>query len=293
MPANLSADVAAVFASAQSAAVRPQSFSHPAVFRIGDTASAAKKPALKTGFALLDGVLPDGGWSRGELCELLCDDVGIGELGLLLPTMRLAERGHCLWIAPPHLPHAPALAAAGLSLKNLTIVDSPRAEDSLWAAEQALTSAAADMVCVWANSAMSDTSLRRLKHAASLGGAMCWLMRPRMFAAHASPASLRIALGGCADGRLALNLIKRRGLPPNKQISLMTRTLPCLLRAQSLATHDASRASQVNAESTPRGALHRWLEETFGHVVSGAVANTAASPSMLPAIRERRMSPDR
>ena len=42
---------------------------------------------LATGFPSLDRELPDGGWPRGALTELLCDHTGIGELALMLPAL--------------------------------------------------------------------------------------------------------------------------------------------------------------------------------------------------------------
>src|SRR5438093_10615934 len=83
--------------------------------------------ALPTGFAALDAELPGGGWPRQGLTEVLADPPGIGELELILPALAaLTGTGkRVVWVAPPHIPYAPALAAAGVDLVNLLIVAPP------------------------------------------------------------------------------------------------------------------------------------------------------------------------
>src|SRR5437763_13293581 len=110
---------------------------HP-VWRGGAALTAV--PALATGFPDLDAELPGGGWPAGALTEILGRHEGIGELQLLLPALAaLTSAGkRAVWLAPPHLPYAPALAAAGVDLANLVVVRAPGRHDALWAAEQAL-----------------------------------------------------------------------------------------------------------------------------------------------------------
>ena len=274
-----------------------------AVFRVGELGGVSTAPnVIGTGFAGLNRELAGGGWPRGELTEILCDGVGMGELALLLPAMlnlqavnpaalantgRSAGGGGCVWIGAPHLPYAPALRDAGMDLTKVFIIDSTRAEDSLWAAEQSLASGAMDSVSVWINGAIADTSLRRLKHAAMSGGATCWLMRPTLFARHASPAPLRMMLKGEASGELTINLIKRRGLPPNKTIILQSRSLPCLGRKrlqeqQQRITQNIAQSITTQTSTPPSTPLRDWLGRTFGQ------AALQATP-----VRSRSMSPDR
>src|SRR5882672_11638222 len=80
--------------------------------------------SVSSGFPGLDAELPGGGWPAGALTEILSAHEGIGELRLLGPALAgLSQRGLRLaWIAPPHLPYAPALAAAGIDIANLVIV---------------------------------------------------------------------------------------------------------------------------------------------------------------------------
>ena len=81
-------------------------------------------PSVPSDFPALDAELPGGGWPASALTEILPQHEGIGELRLLGPALaRLTRAGRCLaWIAPPHLPYAPALAAAGIDLARLLIV---------------------------------------------------------------------------------------------------------------------------------------------------------------------------
>src|SRR5690606_14965404 len=92
----------------------------------GDRFAATTLPVVASGFSALDRELPGGGWPRGALTELLCDGAGQGELSLLLPalTQLCANGGWLILIAPPHPLHAGALAAAGIPLERLLLVES-------------------------------------------------------------------------------------------------------------------------------------------------------------------------
>src|SRR5258706_12995310 len=109
---------------------------HPRVWR--GNALAGGVPAVPTGFAELDAELPGGGWPAGSLTELLVPAKGIGELGLLLPALaRLTCAGkRGVWLAPPYLPHAPALAAAGIDLPDLGLGRAAGPRDALLAPGQ-------------------------------------------------------------------------------------------------------------------------------------------------------------
>ena len=90
---------------------------HPALWRGG---GASTPETVPTGFRTLDARLPGGGWPLSTLIELLVPAAGVGEIRLLLPALRTlakADGGEprwIAWLAPPHLPYAPALADAGL-----------------------------------------------------------------------------------------------------------------------------------------------------------------------------------
>ena len=88
---------------------------------------AAATDGEPTGHAALDDLLPQRGWPRRALTELLLPADGVGELSLLMPTLaRLSREGGTLaLIAPPYLPYAPAWQAAGIDLGVLQVQRSP------------------------------------------------------------------------------------------------------------------------------------------------------------------------
>jgi hypothetical protein len=198
---------------------------HPGIWRGSDIARTAC-PGIATGFAALDAELPGGGWPRGALTEILPQHEGIGELRILGPALaQLAAQGKFIaWIAPPYLPYAPALAAAGIGLERIVIVKTVKDSDSLWAAEQALRSAACGGVLVWPRD-IRFAQLRRLQLAAEGGRCLAVLFRPTQAAREPSPAALRIALATAAGG-LALSILKRRGAPLSRPIFLPALSAP-------------------------------------------------------------------
>lgn len=182
----------------------------------GGAPSGAAAQAAPTGYAALDAVLPGGGWPVGGLAELLCDAEGVGELQVVLPALAaLTAAGHRVaWLAPPYLPYAPALKAAGVRLAGLTVVRAPGRRDALWAAEQALRSGAFHALLLWLPRA-SYAELRRLAVAAQAGPGFALAFRPPEAGCESSPAVLRMALEPAAEaaGHPALRILKRRGLP--------------------------------------------------------------------------------
>jgi hypothetical protein len=209
----------------------------PSVFRCGELPPGIA-PGIPTGFAGLDAEIPGGGWPVGALTEVLCDACGAGEASLLLPALRYLTRAAdwrgrgLLLVDPPHLPYAPALAEAGIDLDLLAVVRPKTEEDALWAAEQALRSGAAGAVLVWARSARGTDSaqryqrLRRLQLAAAAGGGIGILFSASSAATLSTPAALRLALSTTPQGRLAVTLVKRRGLAQPKTVTLSPRRMP-------------------------------------------------------------------
>ena len=165
-----------------------------------------------TGHAALDALLPQGGWPRRALTELLLPADGVGELSLLLPTLARCTRAgeRVAMIAPPYLPYAPAWQAAGVDLAQLRIVDaSPR--DALWAFEQCLRSGACAAVVGWPQQA-DARALRRLQVAADSGQCLGFVLRDRRHAANPSPAALRLEAVRDTRG-IAWQVRKCRGGP--------------------------------------------------------------------------------
>jgi cell division inhibitor SulA/protein ImuA len=123
-----------------------------------------------------------------------------------------------VWLAPPYLPYAPALAAAGVNLEHLAVVSAPGRRDALWAAEQALRAGCCHALLGWFRKAAYD-DLRRLAVAAEASSAWVALFRPLAAAAESSPACLRLVLEPDGDA-LAVKILKRRGAPLARALRL-------------------------------------------------------------------------
>jgi len=179
----------------------------------GGAPAAATARALPTGFALLDRELPGGGWPAGALTEIMAVREGVGELRLVLPALAAltAAGGRIAWLAPPHLPYAPALVAAGVRIEHVVVVRAPGRRDALWAAEQVLRAGSCRALLAWLPAARY-TELRRLAVAAEASSGFTILFRPPEAACESSPCCLRLALEA-SDGRLIARILKRRGAP--------------------------------------------------------------------------------
>jgi len=190
---------------------------HPGIWR-GNQRAQTADDALPTGFAALDELLPGGGWPRGALTEVLLSRQGIGELRLLMPTLaRLSEaEGWLAWVAPPYVPYAAALAAAGIDLKRLVVAKPQSEADAWWTAEQALRSGACGALLAWLRAA-DERRMRRLQLAAETGHTWGVLFRHARAAQDRSPAALRLLLEPAADG-LDVTILKRRGGPVSQPV---------------------------------------------------------------------------
>jgi hypothetical protein len=161
------------------------------VWRAGQGASI-RRDGEPTGHAALDALLPQGGWPRRALTELLLPADGVGEVRLLLPTLArmTAAGGRVVLVAPPYVPYAPAWQCAGIALEWLEVVQAGPG-DALWAFEQCLRSGACAAVLGWPQAA-DERALRRLQVAADSGDCCAFALRDRRHAVNASPAALRL-----------------------------------------------------------------------------------------------------
>ncbi|MEQ8231434.1 MAG: translesion DNA synthesis-associated protein ImuA [Gammaproteobacteria bacterium] len=196
------------------------------MWRGGELPPLATHPS---GFAALDAILPGGGWPRAGLIEILSATTGIGALRLVLPLLAAASRegGWIVWVDPPYLPYAPALATHGIDLDRVLIVDLPaqgghrgdggNTDEVLWACEQALRFADCAVALMWPGAATASLPLRRLQLAAEAGATCGVVFRPADCAAQPSPAPLRLALEAVAPAAqdvpatLNIHLLKARG----------------------------------------------------------------------------------
>ncbi|MEP7042506.1 MAG: translesion DNA synthesis-associated protein ImuA [Dokdonella sp.] len=182
---------------------------HPGIWRRSAT-SAGTIDAQPSGLAELDALLPGGGWPRGALSEILIEQDGLGECSLLLPALAALTqaRRRVALIAPPYVPYAPALAAAGVDLAQLVHIDASGA-DTHWTAEQCLRAGCCGAVLNWLPQA-DYRQLRRLQLAAETGAAIGFVFRPLAAASQASPAALRLRVTAGEEGP-RIEILKCRG----------------------------------------------------------------------------------
>ncbi|MGC1955767.1 MAG: translesion DNA synthesis-associated protein ImuA [Gammaproteobacteria bacterium] len=166
---------------------------------------------LPTGFPALDAKLPGGGWPMGAVTEILTRSPGIGELQLIIWALaQLSREGRWLvWVAPPHIPYAPALTGYGVDLSRVLIVQGRTDAEQRWAAEQALRSNACGAVLQWSSS-MNTRAMRRLQLAAEHGRAWAVVFLSPRAVPHASPAGLRLHLAPTREG-LEVKVLKCQG----------------------------------------------------------------------------------
>jgi hypothetical protein len=179
--------------------------------QIWTSQQVAQIRARDTGFVALNSLLPGHGWPLSSLIELLPKNEGIGEMQLLLPSLKklCQEARDIVFVRPPHLPYPPALAKAGLPLNRIVWIDTDSDEDARWVAEQTLRQGMAGAVLLWSD-CTKDIALRRLQLAAREGEALAFLYRSPGTKVTTSPAAVRLALSGASNG-LQVDVLKVQG----------------------------------------------------------------------------------
>jgi len=168
-------------------------------------------------------LLLKGGWPTAALTELLVQRPGIGELSLLLPTIKdYCQNNHLsVWLDPPYQPYAPALAVAGIALQKVLIVQSKSPREWLWVAEQCIRNNA--LLLAWTdNKTPSYSDLRKLQLAAADSGNAAFLFssdkEPSKQQSGSSPATLRLEVDSVDEKNLRLCVRKLRGVAPGEQL---------------------------------------------------------------------------
>jgi cell division inhibitor SulA/protein ImuA len=180
--------------------------------RLAGEAARVGPQTVSTGFPGLDRLLPGGGWPDSSLVEILSDRQGVGELSLLIPALAVLSSGDrwLAWVAPPHIPYGPALAARGVALSRVLLVHARPGRDRLWAVEQMLAAGTCRVVLAWLDDEVDGRALRRLQLAAESGHSTGFLFRPGVLNTLATPAALRLGLRPDEAG-LEVKVLKCRG----------------------------------------------------------------------------------
>lgn len=233
------------------------------------------KPGLPSDYPELDRHLPGGGWPRDGVTELLHDYQGMGELRVITPALARLSREEArwiAWIAPPHLPYAPALATGHIDLIRVLIVTPRHPREILWTAEKVLSSQSCSAVLLWPGT-IEEREIRRLQLAAREGS--CWnvLFRPGSAARQSSPAELRVQLhphplSHNDNSILEARILKRRGgwATDFFQVDLRDRLHrqtppPCELILPGRSAVPGSRQAAVRGFSGLPVGMEKWIPD--------------------------------
>ncbi|WP_052074692.1 translesion DNA synthesis-associated protein ImuA [Shewanella mangrovi] len=192
-----------------------------------------------SGFDELRAHLPH--WPAHGVCELLCDGPGSGVLGLLLPLLESVcanTEAPIMLIVPPLPPNAHAFALWRLPPERFVWLDISAAKEALWAMEQALRSGSCGLVIGWFTE-LSLKAARRLQLAAEEGDTLSFCVLPLSAVGNDHPLPLKLAIESTASGQ-QLQILKRRGASPVRDIALADLAVPLLRRMQLARRHMAT-----------------------------------------------------
>ncbi|OEZ54665.1 hypothetical protein JAB5_27380 [Janthinobacterium sp. HH103] len=196
----------------------------PDIWRASELA-VSRVPTMSSGHLELDQELPNKGWPRSSLVELLLQQSGIGELQLLKPILKKLSRSRRIaLIQPPYIPHAKALQGWGIEVDRLLWMRASSTGDALWTAEQILKNGSCGAVVLWQTNVRAE-SLRRLHLAAQAADTHFWLLRPMAGRTEASPAPLRLGLRPALGG-ISISMVKRRGPAAQEELFIRLPEMP-------------------------------------------------------------------
>ncbi len=130
---------------------------------------------LVTGLAAVDELLPGQHWRKGNVHEVL--GPSNGALFPLLVVRQAMTRGAIVWCDPAGELYLPAVAAMGVSLDRLILLQPRSPQEALWAISECLRCKGV-AACVARVEKLSMLDARRLQLAAECGGGVGLLLRP-------------------------------------------------------------------------------------------------------------------
>jgi len=166
---------------------------------------------LPCGVAGLDTLLPDGGWPRDGVVEIVVPDNLADAMSLVRPALGcLGRQGRMIaLVTPPFEARAGLYADPGINANRLLQVNPHPGRSALWTVESLLEGGACGAVLAWP---ACDTELmgRRLQKAAAQGRCLCILFRHEGAPARRSTLDLRLRLDVTAVGR-TVSRVNSRG----------------------------------------------------------------------------------
>lgn len=173
--------------------------------------SPATSLVTPSGIDGLDELLPEGGWPKSGLVEVIAPDEYTDVMSLLMPALvRLSQQGR--WIAmvtPPCQARTRLFTDTELNPVRVLQVNPHPGRSALWTAESMLQSGSCGVVLAWPN---CNTELmdKRLQKAAASGKALCILVRYEGLSTPPSGVDMRLKLVINEDGS-AVYLVDNQG----------------------------------------------------------------------------------
>jgi len=153
---------------------------------------------IASGLPTLDDSLPDGGWRRGAITEILSDINDDSGLNLVMPALATVsrEKKWLVWVSPPQFLDKFKLANAGIDISRVLLVHPRAATNGLWLVEQALRAGTCSAVLTWmtGGNASDAKILDQLQMAAAAGGCMGFVFRDQTYASQDSSVATRLLL---------------------------------------------------------------------------------------------------
>ena len=164
-----------------------------------------------TGIAVLDDMLPGGGWPKSGLVEIILPDAYCDALSLLMPALiRLSQQGR--WIAmvnPTYPARAGLLTEATINHDRILQVNPHPGRSALWTAESMLYSGDCCVVMAWPN-CRTELMGKRLQKSAAHGKALGILFSYAGLETQPSGVEMRLKLEVDREGS-AVYLLNSRG----------------------------------------------------------------------------------
>lgn len=156
-------------------------------------------------------------WRPGTVGEWLAPPCGSGAVTLAWRSLAetLPAQGVCALVDRSRCSLAPAIAAWGIGLQRLLVIQPTSSQEEWWAVEQSLRSRGVAATCAWVDR-VPERILRRWQLAAEVGGGVGLLFRPLEARREPSWAEYRVLLipltATSGDARrVRLEVVYRRG----------------------------------------------------------------------------------
>jgi cell division inhibitor SulA/protein ImuA len=155
-----------------------------------------------SGCAVLDDMLPGGGWPKGGVVELIVPDDYAEAIDLVMPALRrLSWQGRWITLVTPPLPsRAAVFTDQDINANRVLQVNPHPGRSALWTVESMLRTGDCAALLAWPG---CDTELmdKRLQKAAEQGRSLCVLFRYASVATHPSGVDFRLQVEVSEGGR--------------------------------------------------------------------------------------------